>query len=427
MGIDKMDAQDFEKIVALGLGRAVLHLREHDAHPYRAIILDACVHNRAYDAQVEGARAEYALDLMRSSGDVQFYENEVIQSLAQEAGDHDTVQRFRLSRLLAQNGNRSARQAMRSAFETKGISMSGVAAEFVELDGIEGLLFVVAQIGEQLGQDAGRWEDDYLLSVAGDLCGRDAVEVALKKAAETDKNVRLYLAAVEKNRAKRVVGQRHDPKPLTYDDVRSLIEANNPDGRLVKWGQKASDSDAERAAHDLIQETDLKKLRLYLLMFRKRPFPLDYGHLLRLVELPDGPVPRHALRALANLEQEVIRKLAFKLVEARSSLRGYAIDLLIRNFRDGDHAIIEGWCETEQDLSTVNAYDISLRDFFAAHPNLKSEVRLLKRFYETEPCAHCRCFAVERLLELNGLPEVLKHECQHDSYEETRELVTQLA
>jgi hypothetical protein len=195
----------------------------------------------------------------------------------------------------------------------------------------------------------------------------------------------------------------------------------------VKWGQNASDSDAERAARDLIQETDPKKLRLYLLLFRKRLFPLDCGHLLRLVELPDGPVPRHALGVLANLEQEGIRKLAFKLVEARSSLRGYAIDLLIRNFRDGDHAIIEGWCEAEQDLSTVNAYDRSLRDFFAAHPNLQSEVRLLKKFYETEPCAHCRYFVVERLLELNGLPEILKRECQHDSYADTRELVTHLA
>jgi hypothetical protein len=130
---------------------------------------------------------------------------------------------------------------------------------------------------------------------------------------------------------------------------------------------------------------------------------------------------------LANLEQEGIRKLAFNLVEMRSSLRGYAIDLLIRNFRDGDHAIIGGWCEIEQDLSTVNAYDRSLRDFFAAHPNPESEVRLLKKFYETEPCAHCRCFVAERLLELDGLPAVLKNECQYDSYAETRDLVTQLA
>ena len=45
------------------------------------------------------------------------------------------------------------------------------------------VVFVVGRIGEQLAQDPDRWEDDCLLSVAGDVCGPERVEVLLKNPA----------------------------------------------------------------------------------------------------------------------------------------------------------------------------------------------------------------------------------------------------
>src|SRR5437660_6676085 len=128
-----MDAGEFEKITNLGLGRAVLHLREHDSTPYREIILDACLHNKAYDPQIEGSRAEYVVDLMRSSGNLSFYAQEVIRSLTEEVNDWDTPHRFRIARLLAQSGDQFARQAMKAAFREKGVTLSDVAAEVLEL------------------------------------------------------------------------------------------------------------------------------------------------------------------------------------------------------------------------------------------------------------------------------------------------------
>jgi hypothetical protein len=418
-----MEAKEFENAVGLGLGRAVLHLLDHDARPYREIILDACLHNKAYDPQVEGGRAAYALELVHASGDLALYADAVIRSLVEEADDRDTSQRFQMARLLAQNGNQSARQAMHSAFQAKTMSDNEVASEFIELDGLTGLIFVVRRIGELLTQNPERWEDDYLLSVASDIYGKEAVEATLKNAAETDTNINAYLNAVEENRTLRELNQRPDPTSLTYGDVRSLIEANKAGGILHVWAKMASESDLVLAAHDLIKETDTKKLTLYLRLFSKRNFPLELDHLFRLVELPDGPVPRHALRVLANLEHESIRSLAFSLVETRSSLRDYAIDLLVNNFHDGDHAIIEAWCDAELDLGTLNAFDRSLRDFFAAHPSPEDEGRLLRKLYEREPCAHCRSSVVERLLALGALPETLRRECEYDSYADTRELV----
>jgi hypothetical protein len=417
-----METSEFQRVVTLGLGRAVLHLRHRDGSLYRDVILDACVHNWAYDPQVEGSRAEYMIDVMRESGEAAFFADAVLASLSNPEHSWDTPQRFELARRLAQSGDADARKAMYAAFEAGGFSGSDVAAEFIALDGLEGLLFVVSQIGAQLARNSQQWEDQYLLDEARRLCGQETVDAALRDAAGSNANVAAYLDAVTKNAALRAATSRPDPKDLTYVQIRSLIEAGRAGGILAQWGQVASDSDLDAAAHDLIHEHDPKKLKSYLNIFRKKRFPLEVSALLKLAELPDGPVPRHALVVLANLQDEGIRSLALGLVETASSKRAYSIDLLVHNFRDGDHRIVEAWCDAEYDPEIVNAFDRSLRDFFVVHPDTNVETHLLHSLYEKEPCAHCRFSIVERLNQLGVLTEKIRRECEYDSYADTRSL-----
>jgi len=418
-----METHEFPRALALGLGRGILHLRDHDGHPYRELILDACLHNRAYDPQVEGSRAAYMLEVIRESREMAFFTGAVLRSLFDTGHDWDTPQRFELARRLAQSGNTEAREAMYAAFKAAELSASDVAVEFIELDGINGLLFVVGQIGRQLTANASRWEDDFLVEEASRLCGEEPVDAALQDAAKTNADVRAFLDGVKEVRALRTASQRPNAEGLTYDQIRSLIESGKAGGIVVRWAEMASDSDLQAAGHDLVQERDPKRLISYLHMFRKRPFPLEITALLNLVELPDGPIPRHALRALANLQDDSVRHLAFKLIETSSSERGYSIDLLVNNFRDGDHRIVETWCDAETDPDTVNAFSRSLPALFAAHPDADTEKRLLRSLYEREPCAHCRCSIVECLIQLNALTEDMRRECVYDSYADTRSLM----
>jgi len=198
-----MDSTEFARLVSLGLGRAVLHLRENDPLPFREVILDACLHSKAHDAQVSGSRADYMLDLINESGDPHFFANAVIQSLTEPPKAWDTEQRFCLARLLAQRGDQSARQAMYVAFRSLGKAASDVALAFIELDGIKGLLFVAAEIGAQLAQNPEQWEDESLLLDAERICGKEATESALATAAKADARIQSYLAAVEENLALR--------------------------------------------------------------------------------------------------------------------------------------------------------------------------------------------------------------------------------
>ena len=234
---------------------------------------------------------------------------------------------------------------------------------------------------------------------------------------------RAYLAAVADNRALRAQPREHDPTTLTFEDIRALIEKNEAIGILHEWAQAASEADIILAAQCLIQEADPQKLKLYLMLFRKRHFPLSPARLFELVTWPDGPIPRHALHILANLKDKAIRTLAFHLVETKSSLRYYAINLLVNNFEPGDAETVEAWCDAESDPEVINSFSRSLQEFFVEHPDAERESRLLTKLYEKEPCAHCRYFIVELLLALDSLPDELRRECEYDAYPDTRALL----
>jgi hypothetical protein len=41
------EAQEFERLLHIGLGRAILFAQQNDLSPYRDLILHACLHNTA--------------------------------------------------------------------------------------------------------------------------------------------------------------------------------------------------------------------------------------------------------------------------------------------------------------------------------------------------------------------------------------------
>lgn len=59
-----MDTEQFATYLFRGLGRAYLHLQQHDTAPYHAALLHACLYNPVYDRQSEGSRADYLFGLI---------------------------------------------------------------------------------------------------------------------------------------------------------------------------------------------------------------------------------------------------------------------------------------------------------------------------------------------------------------------------
>lgn len=97
--------------------------------------------------------------------------------------------------------------------------------------------------------------------------------------------------------------------------------------------------------------------------------------------------------------------------------------MLDRNWQSGDQEVALGWFEKESDLDARHGMQMDLGKFWEHHPEPATEVRMLLSAYETGPCAFCRKYVVERLIELKSLTDALRLECAYDANEEIRELV----
>ncbi len=339
-----------------------------------------------------------------------FYCDRVVSSLSELVVDcYDLSQRFHFARLLAQGGDDAARRAMYNSFRPG--ANCDEAEQFIELDGIKGFLFVAERLADRLADD-NEWEDDWLLRMTFEKCGEADTRKAFHEAASLNPRIGTYQSAIERTRQLRD-GQeayRSDPEGMTYEEIRLLIQERGEGARvnLPKWGVHAAEVDLQRAAADLIAEREPRQLRAYLKIFWRRAFPGDHRVLLRLISshAPNTRIPNFATRALSNLTHSDIRTLAFDKVN---------IELLANNFEEGDHAIIESWCDAEKDEASLHGLVFEILDFYRKIPNDDAERKLLRILYERDPCANCRENFVERLIVLNGLADSIREECKYDA------------
>jgi hypothetical protein len=147
-----MDVAEFERIVRLGLGRAIFHLQANDPAPYREVILRACVHNWQYES-TEPTRERYLLDLINLTGDPRPYREAILNALAatpaEDLGypgdDWDARQLCALLRLRSQEGDDEARAVLYDAVALNpGVGQP--TFELLDLDGTKGLIFIAARL-----------------------------------------------------------------------------------------------------------------------------------------------------------------------------------------------------------------------------------------------------------------------------------------
>ncbi len=86
----------FASALHRGLGRALQRLERQPVDDQtRALVLDACLNDRAYDSQIEGSRAEYLLEAAQLAGLISGLTSqltEALQNVDEEAEDHWSLQ-----------------------------------------------------------------------------------------------------------------------------------------------------------------------------------------------------------------------------------------------------------------------------------------------------------------------------------------------
>jgi hypothetical protein len=422
-----MDQSEFRRWVQSGFGRTILYAREHDVEEFRDLILDACLHCYAYDAQIEGTRADYMLELVALTREKEFYHDEVLKALPGSGDDHDAEQRFRFAACVAFDGNERAKRVMYESYQPGPKTGEGIGINFVQMDGINGLLFAAEKMGALLMSSQEEVSLGWMPWVSSENLGEKDTWDALREAGKTSPRIEAYRVAVEAGK------KRLDER---IDESRELLGANYEElkpklpklGRatfswIARWGERASDAEFERAAHGLIDAREPKEQRAHLWIFQLRPFPLDIQVLLNLVDVEQERVGFAAMKALAQIVHPNVRELAFRLVQSRAKWRGEAIELLVHNFMPGDHAVVLGWYEAEEDAETRHAFEFDLREFWNRHPDEETEGRMLRALYEKGPCSWCRGNTVRRMIERNLLTEEMRTECAYDANDDIRDLV----
>jgi hypothetical protein len=423
-----MDEDQFRHLLQIGHGRAILYARNHDVQDFRKLILDACLHCHAYDPQMEGTRASYMLDLLDLMPDKEFYYDEVLKALPGSGDDWDAAQKFHFAACLALDGNERAKRVMYESYNPGPKKGEAIAIDFLQMDGVKGLLFASEKIGALLMTTTEKVDFGWLLSVAKETFGEQESRGILRKAGAENPLIETYRLAEEASRNRLDDSLRKSAEMInaTYEQVKPKL-SEMTSGWITSWGQRASNADLDQAARGLAAAQDPKEQFAHLSIFARRLFPLDIQILLNLVDQEQERVGLAALRALTQITHPAVRQLAFRLVETRAKWRGQAIELLARNFRPGDHAIALRWFETEEDLETLHSLGMDLKDLWERHPDEETEVPMLLTLYERGPCSFCRERTVRRLIERRALTEELRLECSYDANGDICDLVKELS
>lgn len=433
-----MDVAETDRLLTLGLGRAILFLRQHDSTPYRDLLLRHVLRFQGYDQQVEGLRTAYLRDAMTAAGLLDAFVAPVLAALRETDDGHDFSQLLDLTLGYAQDGNLDARAILYEVFERPDADDPFLAAEeIVKVDGLAGLLVVADRIGARLldsnsDVEPTDWMLGYLLRVAEDRCGKEATRRALAEAAATDPRVATFAKAAQAQNMDK--GERparsYEFAGASYVQIKeALFDRSRWRGshsfgprRLVRWGLDASDEDIARAAADLLAEKEQGRLIGYLSIFLRRPFPLAPERFLSFLRHPTETLKdRHlvggAAEVLSRVADQRVRDTVLALISDDAIdgwLKSFAVKMLHSNYAPGDEAtLLDLWSRTT-DIDDLHWLGTSVRDVFEVNLTVAA-VPLLLAVYESGPCSFCRHGVVEILQTLGEAPAWLLEECLLDA------------
>ena len=426
-----------EHMLTVGRGGAIIFLLGTDTSPYREMILDHCLHDKAYDTQIEDSRACYLYPLIRRSPDRDFYRDAILQALRDADDESSVSQLFDFAVMFARDGDEGARFAIREKFDKHDLrEIYPGATSLIEIDGIDGLLHVLDYMGSD-SDVTDRYNNAYhFIYHTEDRLGEEVTRKALADAYEKNANIRIYLASIS---------EQYTPSSASDDIAKSHIQENlrknqnekissmtwqeirrssNSEQMAMFWSRSASDDELVEAANDIIYEKDSLRLSRYLRIFTKRQFPLNPKILIDFINNSNSRVSNAALQALTLITNEDIRALFECLVQS-PEWSDSAVGLLRSNYREGDHLIIEKLLEQENDVHQLHSLSCELLDVYKHNPDQNAAKSLLF-VYENNPCSHCRLGSVEQMRALDQLPDWIVNECVYDAEESLRKMAQEL-
>jgi len=413
-----------------GRGNAVLYLQTHDAAPYRAVILNACLHCVAFDPQFNGDRADYLFEIIQLTSELPFYRAQIFAALPATSDEYyDKLQLFDLVGRFAAHGDEEARDLLYSTYTASLTDADGASGDgaIIDLDRVQGFLFVADALGKLLVPDnIDNGDDMPVVSLKERV--PDADLTAIRAQAERDQPyVAAYIARIQAQAERREQYQRAQAQaeavPSSFDELESLFATEigkRYSSKLVRWGKRAPEEERRKAAEALLIETDPARQTAYARLFQRVSFPLDPAKLVEMAESGDDTLMRAAINAIGVMQRPDIRALALRLLNVPQW--GYhAGKLLITNHEDGDEKLIESALIARlSDEEAFHGLGLSALEFFQTYPKPEN-IPALTLLYTYNPCSNCRSSCVDLLIAFDAFAEWMNAECLHDGSPDVRE------
>jgi hypothetical protein len=303
--------KQFRYDLARGLGSIILYLKQSPKLTVKHIdaIYSACVENTAYDPQCDTSREDYLWEVVQLSQESESLQKQILRALESSIDGWDLLQVYRLAKIFTLNGNSTALTAMKRGFRYHEEWNSFIGGEeIIAAEGEQGFLFVASRIGEHI-LSSDYEESKFLLEFANEHLGEEKVAALLET--QCDANIRAFVQSASQHHWETQSKPVHS---VTYDELKTSIgSAPGALYRYTRWGMRASKEDLIRAANDLLEEKESKKLLAYLYIFGKTVFPLNPQKMIDLTLSKNKRLQSAAIAALSNLKDARIHQLGLKL------------------------------------------------------------------------------------------------------------------
>jgi len=430
----RLTPQEFATALHQGRGSACLHLRHAPSEELHDIILDACLHDRAFDRQCEGPRSDWLYMLIAQDGRLCAA---IIDAFEHPGDDQDCFQVANLVGLMARNGNPRAAAALRRSWAEN--DLAGEVAIF-GLDGLPAALEVVRQLGHRLIAEP----DDYVDSLdflIGDEVLRDEVLSALRLRAPGDAGIAAYLSQHEQQAAREAQEQALTDEQreqrrrayvrdymTEYPAARMIELARQPGkvarGLFARFGRLAPDTECLAILEALESAREPEMQRRLLDVFRPMGLHAWNDTVWKLAHSQEPVVRLAAARAMASIEDGRIGSLARQRITDAdfSAERSEELELFTNNYLPGDELLIAAALERiATDADGMHHLGMSALRVCQANRDVRLAV-VAKFIYRTNPCTICRGDSVEWMKELGCLPDWIAAECRFDASADIRAL-----
>jgi hypothetical protein len=412
----------FRSSLQRGTGEAYLILKKNTQIDFSSEIIPACLKNFAYHPQREGSRAHYLAGLIDLSVNKEKVLNAIEKGLATEKKDTWALdQLFDLAAIYAGRGNEKIRQAIYKRFFKKrivGSDWCGSSA-ILELDRFEGLKFIATTIGQYCEKHPTYLVVDDVIQEFQDKNPEMDVRLALKHAGEKNPHIRLYLDRIEKTINNR---KEHRSAEFNMEVFQKRIASGKYFFVPEQWIQSLSPADVNVLAVTMMNQRHTIRQEMYLYVFSRIRFPLDYSCLINLMQLKKKSLAAAAAGALVFFKGKDIRQFALTGL-LTTQTPWLHTNLLIENYRKGDARILASLADrfTQGHEDMIHILACSYINIFTKNKTKECK-RPLQILYNKTTSGIARYNLIKIMIKNNVLPQQIKRELPFDSYEYTRKL-----